>query len=124
MKYSIKILTVFLFVICFSVISNGQEEKDKNQSPLKFTYRPKPNYTDSARRNQVEGNVKLKVTFLANGKIGEVVDITEENNKELRETGLINQAIKAAKKIRFNPEIENGNPVTVIRTVIFNFTIY
>ena len=124
MKYSIKVLLIFLFTVCLFGISKAQEAEDGDAAPVKITRRPQPGYTDDARREGVEGIVKLKVTFLAEGKIGEVNEIVEENSKELRKTGLVRQAIRAAKKIKFKPAVEDGKPITVTKTVVFTFSLY
>ncbi|GIU82705.1 MAG: energy transducer TonB [Acidobacteria bacterium] len=85
---------------------------------LNILYKPRPNYTDEARKAGVQGVVRLKVTFLANGTIG---SITPLNNLGY---GLTEQAIIAARQIRFEPELKDGVPVTVVRTVEYTFTIY
>jgi TonB family protein len=66
----------------------------------------------------VQGNVVLKVTFLANGKIGAVTPVSGLG------FGLTQQAIDAAKKIRFEPAMKNGKPYSKVATVSYTFTIY
>lgn len=64
--------------------------------------------------------VRLKVEFLKTGKIGEISFVSSTcNDKNLRR-----DAIEAAKKIEFEPKVENGKKVTVTKTVEFNFTVY
>lgn len=86
--------------------------------PLNITYKPKPKYTDEARQKNITGNVKVKVTFLASGQIGSVSPITNLGY------GLTEQAIAAARQMRFEPQLQNGRPVAVTKTVVFTFTIY
>jgi TonB family protein len=85
---------------------------------MRILSKPKPTYTESARANNVQGTVTLKVTFLADGTIGSIVPVTRLPN------GLTDQAIAAARLIRVEPEIKNGVPVTVTKIVPYSFTIY
>ena len=85
---------------------------------LKILAKPRAVYTDAARVRFTQGKVALRVTFLANGEIGAVVPVTELPH------GLTEQAIAAARGIRFEPARQNGQPVTVTKTVEYNFTIF
>jgi TonB family protein len=87
-------------------------------SPLKIIAKPRAQYTDEARQNQVQGTVVLKVTLLANGSIGSVVPVTRLGY------GLTEKAIAAARQIQFEPKKVNGVPVSVTKTVEYNFNIY
>ena len=89
-----------------------------NNKSLNILYKPRPLYTAQARANNVQGKVVLRVTFLASGKIGSISPVSELPD------GLTEQAIVAAKQMRFEPATKNGQPVTVIKSVQFNFTIY
>ena len=80
--------------------------------------KPKPAYTNAARQNQTQGKVSLRVTFLASGHIGSVKPV-----KSLPD-GLTEQAMVAALNIKFEPATKDGEPVTVTKTVEYNFTIY
>jgi TonB family protein len=86
--------------------------------PYRITFQPKALYTDAARANNVQGGVRLKITLLANGDIGSVTTVTQLPD------GLTEQAIAAAKKIRFEPKRVNGVPVSVLITREYTFTIY
>lgn len=74
-------------------------------------------YTAKARRNKIEGMVKLNVTLLSSGKIGEVFVINGLPD------GLTEQAIKAAKAIKFEPQKVNNVPKTVTLEVNYLFTL-
>jgi len=87
-------------------------------SPLKIISKPRPGYTDAARTNNVQGSVRLKVTFLASGAIGSVTPVTRLPH------GLTEQAIAAAKQIRFEPKKINGVAQSVVVTVDYGFNIY
>ena len=85
---------------------------------IKILSKPRPGYTDSARQNNVQGTVRLRVTFLASGRIGGVSAI-----KGLPH-GLTEKAIAAARQIRFKPAMRNGRAYSVKKTILYNFTIY
>lgn len=86
--------------------------------PLQITYKPIAKYTDEARKNCIEGKVYLKITFFANGRVGNLKVV------EGLDYGLTEQAIAAAKLIRFEPALKNKKAITVTKTLSFNFTIY
>ena len=90
----------------------------KVTQPLKILSKQKAQYTDAARQNNVQGTVTLRVTFLASGGIGSISTI-----KGLP-YGLTEQAIAAARAIRFEPEMVGGVPRTTTRPVSFTFNIY
>lgn len=85
---------------------------------IKILAKPRANYTDAARQNQVQGTVTLRVTFLANGSIGGVSAVNGLPN------GLTEQAIAAARGIKFEPAKKGGVPYTVTMQVQYNFTLY
>lgn len=85
---------------------------------MKITSKPKPSYTDAARTNVVQGTVILRVTFLASGQIGSISPVKGLPN------GLTEQAIAAAKSIRFEPAKRDGTGLTVTKQVEYTFSIY
>ena len=85
---------------------------------VKILSKPRANYTDAARQNQVQGKVVLRVTFAANGSIGGISVISGLGN------GLTEQAIAAARGIRFEPAKRGGVPYSVTKPVEYSFTIY
>lgn len=80
--------------------------------------KPRASYTDEARQNQVKGTITLKVTFLANGGIGEVVPLNE------LPFSLTEQTIAAVRKIFFLPQKNNGVNDSVIKQLQYSFSIY
>ena len=87
-------------------------------TPLNIISKPRAQYTDEARQNQVQGTVVLKVTLLANGTIGSIVPVSRLGY------GLTEKAIAAARAIRFEPKKVNGIPQSVTKTIEYNFNIY
>lgn len=85
---------------------------------LKIVAKPRPGYTEAARKNGTQGTVVLRVTFLANGSIGPISTVRGLPN------GLTEQAIAAARNIRFEPPKRNGIPSAVTRTIEYSFTMY
>lgn len=90
----------------------------KNFVPLKITLLPKPPYTALARQNQIQGVVRLRVTFLGNGKIGDLIPVSGLPD------GLLEQCISSARDIKFEPKKLNGVPQTVNKVIEYRFTIY
>jgi len=81
-------------------------------------YREKAKYTEEARQNKIQGTVVLQVVFNVNGSISDVRVIRGLPD------GLTEKAIEAAKKIRFNPAVKNGTPVSVRGSLEFTFNLY
>ena len=84
---------------------------------LKIESQPSPAYTEEARQNNVQGTVRLRVTFLADGKIGGIAPLSRLND------GLTEQAVAAARNIKFRPATKNKKPVTTSKVVEYSFTI-
>ena len=93
------------------------ESRPVEDSPLRITSKPRPDYTESARTENVEGSVILRVTFLASGKIGAVTPTKTLPN------GLTEQAIEAAKEIQFEPAKADGRFISVSKQVEYSFLI-
>ena len=96
----------------------GSDELKDNRKRLMILSKPRPAYTEEARSNNIQGTVILKVAFLGNGSIGMVQPVKSLPN------GLTEQAIEAAKRIKFKPAGENGVGKTVIKSVEYTFRIY
>jgi TonB family protein len=100
-----------------TVLYDSRSLPAKNTEPLRIISRSKAAYTEAARENKVEGAVMLRVTFRNNGEIG--------NIGVLRGLpyGLTENAVKAAKKIKFRPKMVDGKPVDTVMTVQYGFNI-
>ena len=85
---------------------------------VKIITKPRANYTDAARLNMVQGKVVLKVTFLASGGIGSISVVSGLSS------GLTEQAVAAARAIKFEPAKVNGVAVSVTKTIEYNFAIF
>ena len=96
----------------------GTPSKTPNPDLMVVITRPKPGYTDLARRRMEQGKVVLRATFQANGMVGNI------EVKESLKFGLTEAAIDAARKMAFLPARRNGVPVNTIKTVEYAFYIY
>ena len=74
-----------------------------------------PSYTEDARNNKITGTVILKVIF---SKTGEVTNIRVVSGLPY---GLTQQAIKAARGIKFTPAMKDGQPVSMWMQLEYNF---
>ena len=99
-------------------LSTVPPTSDANIERLRITSKPQARYTETARQNQTEGSVRLRVTLLASGDVGAIIPIQELPN------GLTEQAIDAARQITFEPKKVNGVPVSTTVTVDYSFEIY
>jgi TonB family protein len=99
----------------FSPYKESDVSPDK---PLKILAQPRAEYTDEGRFNNVTGIVRLRIEFLSNGKLGKIVIISG------LPYGLTNQALEAAKNIKFEPKTENGKYVATSKIVEYRFTLY
>jgi TonB family protein len=85
---------------------------------LEILDKPKPVYTAEARSQKIEGTVLLDVVFTANGEV-RVLGVVRGLGH-----GLDENAIDAARRIRFTPALQSGTPVDqhVTLHVVFQIT--
>lgn len=98
--------------------SDAADQPVKPVTSVKILAKPRAGYTDAARKNQVQGTIRLRVTFQANGQIGSITPVSNLPD------GLTEQAIGAARQIKFEPAERAGIPITVTKVVEYTFTIY
>ncbi len=80
-------------------------------------YREKARYTEEAKNNGVQGTVVLQIVFHVSGKITDIRVIRGLPH------GLTENAIEAAKRIRFEPAKKDGKPVSVRGVLEFSFNL-
>lgn len=85
---------------------------------VKILSKRRASYTETARTNNIQGAVTLRIEFLGSGQIGAITVISGLPD------GLTEQAIAAAREIRFQPATKDGIPYTKQMTVQYGFTIY
>jgi TonB family protein len=74
-----------------------------------------PQYTAEARQLKVQGDVVLRVTFLASGRV-QVLGVVRGLGH-----GLDEEARRAAEQIRFRPATRNGQPVDTTTNITIGF---
>jgi TonB family protein len=86
-------------------------------TPVVILAKPKPLYTDEARKLNIEGDVLLDVVFPASGPV--------QVNRVIRGLGhgLDENAIRAAEQIQFKPAMSGGHAVDFPATVHIVFEI-
>lgn len=91
---------------------------DDNSTTIKITTKPRAEYTDSARHARVSGVVRVLVEFSTDGKIKHLLIINGLG------WGLNEEALKAVRKIKFEPATKDGKPVSVVKIIEYTFSIY
>jgi len=84
----------------------------------RLLFKPEPQYTEEARRNQVTGTVMLRVIFSSAGAVEEIRAV------RTLPFGLTEKAIAAARQIKFAPAIKGGHAVSVHMQLEYNFNLY
>ncbi|CAN5763660.1 hypothetical protein BH18ACI5_BH18ACI5_09970 [soil metagenome] len=77
----------------------------------------KPEYTDDARRRNIEGDVVLEIVVRSDGSVGDVKVLQGLGG------GLDRRAIDAVRQWRFNPAKRFGTPVDVMVEVALEFKL-
>lgn len=80
--------------------------------------KPEPTYTEEARQNAVTGVVVLKVVFFSDGSVGNIRTVYG------LPYGLTEQAIQAARKMKFIPAVKDGKFVSMWMQLEYNFNLY
>ena len=94
------------------------KKRYRSYSSVQFISKPRAEFTEIARANETQGTVTLRVTFLASGEVGPISVVAGLPD------GLTDQAIEAARNIKFEPKMVNGEPATTTMAVQYSFAIY
>lgn len=84
--------------------------------PMLLT-RPKPNYTEEARRSKVEGKVVLAAVLRADGTVSDIRVVQGLGY------GLDEEAIRAAQGVQFRAGMKNGQKVSVKVRLEYTFSL-
>jgi TonB family protein len=87
------------------------------QVPVEILFKPKPDYTEEARKAKVEGEVLVRVNFTAGGQV-RVIEVVRGLGH-----GLDENALHAAQLIKFKPAQREGQPVDSTATVHIVFQL-
>jgi len=99
-------------------------EQEKPFSPKEVTrkarviWRPEPIYTEAARQNEITGTVVLRAVFASSGQVTNIRAVSG------LEHGLTEQAIEAARSIRFFPAVKDGKQVSQYIQIEYNFNLF
>lgn len=91
---------------------------DDVTTKVRVLAKPEPSYTESAREAGITGTVILRAVFAEDGTIRHILVISG------LPLGLTERAIKAARKIKFNPATIDGRPVSMFIQLEYNFNLY
>jgi hypothetical protein len=91
--------------------------KKSTLTPVSILNKPPAAYSEAARHYEISGQVVLRVTFVANKTIATVTPLRK------LPFGLTEQALAAVKDISFNPALDDGKAISVIKPVIYTFSI-
>lgn len=80
--------------------------------------KPNPSYTEEARRKGVSGRVVVSAVLCRTGEVGDVEVI------EGLPHGLSEEAVKAARRIKFEPARKDDERVSVRVRVLYDFEVY
>src|ERR1044072_375742 len=106
--------TVLLIQETGKTISTSKEVTER----ARVIKKPEPQYTESARQHSVNGTVVLRAVFAADGKIKHLSIVRGLPD------GLTEQAIAAAREIKFIPARKDGRPVSMWMQLEYNFNLY
>jgi TonB family protein len=86
-------------------------------TPAEITFKPRPDYTEEARRLRLEGEVVLRVLFAASGEV-RILELVRGLGHGLDET-----AVNAAQRIKFKPALRRGQAVDSTANVYIAFQL-
>lgn len=98
--------------------ANPKPDDNAITTPLKILEQPRPGYTEDARRAGTTGVVRLRVIFAADGKIRYPLVINGLSY------GLTEMALRAVRKIKFEPATKDGKPVSSVKVIEYRFSMY
>ena len=85
------------------------------QKPARIVDSPAAIYTDEARINKVKGDVRLRMVLASDGTVRNVFPIKSLSR------GLTESATEAARQVKFEPAIRNGEPASQFVTFVYEF---
>lgn len=110
--------SLIAIVVGQETISNQSQDSGKPDVALKITSKPRVSL-DPRCRERGEGTVTLRVTFDVSKKVMDVSIIRKSSCSYFDQ-----DAIKAAKRIKFEPALKNGQPMTTTKMLEYSFRIY
>ena len=97
-------------MLCLCVVAFAQDAK------LKILDQPLPELPQNHTRLDIQGTIVLHVQFNDFGEIGEVTAV------QSLPPVVMEKAVAAARKIKFQPEQKDGKPVTVYKDITYFYS--
>lgn len=101
----------------FGKAAPTQKQQVASVTPLVLLSKPKPGYTEEARKLKIEGDVTLQVRFTASGQV-QVLHVVNGLGY-----GLDQLAQDAARRIQFKPATRDGRPIDEITVIHVTFQL-
>ena len=123
MKVFILISAILLFAFVFATDSSAQTNetpdspsKQEKDRPVRIKKKPR---ASAANCSSSQGLTRLKVTFDKSAKITDVLVVISSGC-----SGFDKNAIRAARRIKFEPAIKDGEAITQVMTFEYTYSIY
>jgi protein TonB len=116
MKAAGRIALGILFASTFAFGQQSPIRVGGNVQQANLTHQVAPVYPADAKRDRIQGTVKLEVTIDSDGHVQSVSVL--EGPQEL-----VQSAVDAVSQWTYKPTLLNGQPVNVITTVDVNYTL-
>jgi TonB family protein len=100
-----------------AVAAISQTKAEPQSTELEVLSKPPVRYTPEARQAKVQGDVVLRVTFMADGQV--VVNGVVRGLGH----GLDQEATREAEHIRFRPATRDGHPINLTTNIIITFQL-
>lgn len=91
--------------------------EEAHNTPLVLLSKPRPGYTEEARKLKIEGDVTLQVRFTASGQV-DVLRVVSGLGY-----GLDKLAQDAARRIQFKPATRDGRPIDEVTVIHVTFQL-
>lgn len=101
-----------------TIIPGAPPAPEPGVTPVKIPSKPRATYTENARSAGAQGTIRLAILLGANGKVLHILKLKGLGY------GLDDQAILAARQIRFQPKMKDGVPVSTVAIFEYGFNIY
>lgn len=94
------------------------DQANVNKTPVKILSKPLAGYTEKARSAGVTGTIRLLVGFAESGNIKHILVLKPLSH------GLNEEAVRAARAMKFEPATKDGKPISAVKVVEYSFSIY
>ncbi|HMJ09739.1 MAG TPA: TonB family protein [Pyrinomonadaceae bacterium] len=96
----------------------GSATPEPGTTPIKILNKPHAAYTDRARQANVEGTIRIAALLGSSGRVEQVLVLKRLGS------GLDEQAVNAARAVKFVPATRNGLPISKVIILEYGFSIY